>query len=109
MINGEKDADGSPKWCRGGEDIVYQQNRFTNEQCPAGLFELSFCYEFPEGAQEMYFAHSLPYTYSMLCKYLNENVTREKAKRGTLCHSLAGNKVEYLHITGKKKDQVQIG
>ena len=52
----------------------------------------------------MYFAHSMPYTYSMLCKYLNNNVTKEKAKRQVLCHSLAGNKVEYLYITGKRKE-----
>lgn len=46
----------------------------------------------------------MPYTYTMLCKYLNANVTKEKAKRQLLCHSLAGNKVEYLVITGKRKD-----
>ena len=39
----------------------------------------------------------------MLTAYLNENVTKEKAKRQTLCHSLAGNKVEYLYITNKNK------
>ena len=39
----------------------------------------------------------------MLCDYLNANVTKEKAKRQTLCHSLAGNKVEYLFITNKVK------
>lgn len=45
----------------------------------------------------------MPYTYSMLTTYLNKNVTKEKAKRQVLCHSLAGNKVEYLYITGKNK------
>ena len=39
----------------------------------------------------------------MLNQYLNENVTKEKGKRNTLCHSLAGNKIEYLHITNKPK------
>jgi hypothetical protein len=43
----------------------------------------------------------MPYTYSMLNKYLNKNATKDKAKRMTLCHSLAGNKIEYLHITSK--------
>ena len=46
----------------------------------------------------------MPYTYTMLCKYLNTHVTKEKAKRQTLCYSLAGNKVEYLYITGKRKE-----
>jgi len=45
----------------------------------------------------------MPYTYSMLNTYLNKNVTKNKAKRQTLCYSLAGNKVEYLHITNKNK------
>jgi hypothetical protein len=45
----------------------------------------------------------MPYTYTMLNDYLNENVTKEKAKRHTLCHSLAGNKIEYLHISNKNK------
>jgi len=39
----------------------------------------------------------------MLNNFLNEHATKEKAKRVTLCHSLAGNKVEYLHITNKNK------
>ena len=46
MKKAELGNDGMSKWCRGGEDIIYQQNRFTNEQCPSGLFELSFCYDF---------------------------------------------------------------
>lgn len=45
----------------------------------------------------------MPYTYTMLNTYLNENVTKEKAKRQTLCHSLAGNKIEYLYISNKNK------
>jgi hypothetical protein len=39
----------------------------------------------------------------MLNNYLNANATKTKAKRITLCHSLAGNKIEYLHITNKIK------
>jgi hypothetical protein len=39
----------------------------------------------------------------MLNNYLNTYATKTKAKRITLCHSLAGNKIEYLHITNKIK------
>ena len=60
-------------------------------------------YEFDKGPKEIYFAHSMPYTYTMLNNYLNKNVTKEKAKRVILCHSLAGNKVEYLYISNKNK------
>lgn len=79
------------------------QNKYTNENCPNGLFQISFSYEFPKGKKEIYFAHSIPYTYTMLNDYLNRNVTKEKAKRQNLCYSLAGNKVEYLQITNKAK------
>lgn len=57
---------------------------------------MQFTYEFQKGYQEIYFAHSIPYTYSMLNEYLQ----KQKVKKQTLCHSLAGNKVEYIHVTG---------
>jgi hypothetical protein len=70
-----------PKWQRVGENIKYIQNKFTNEQCPNGLFQIEFDYEFDAGTKEVYFAHSMPYTYTMLCDYLNKNVTKNKARR----------------------------
>ena len=82
---------------------MYMQNKYTNEQCPYGLFEVSFKYEFTKGHKEVYFAHSMPYTYTMLNDYLNKNVTKNKAKRANLCYSLAGNKIEYLVLTNKQK------
>lgn len=94
-----------PSWKRCGKDITYIQNKYTNECCPTGLFQVSFTYEFPKGQKELYFAHSCPYTYTMLNDYLNKNVTKEKAKRMNLCYSLAGNKIEYLYITNKSKKQ----
>jgi len=39
----------------------------------------------------------------MLNEYLNKKAIKGKAKRQTLCYSLAGNKVEYLIITNKTK------
>ena len=40
---------------------------------------------------------------------LNDYLKSLKVKRHLLCHSLAGNKVEYLHITNKppKNEQDQ--
>ena len=92
-----------PRWKRAGHDIKYIQNHYTNDTCPSGLFQIEFSFEFDKGEKQIYFSHSVPYTYSMLNEYLNKNVTKEKAKRATLCHSLAGNKVEYLTITNKVK------
>jgi hypothetical protein len=86
-----------PKWNRNCSDICYIQNKYTNDGCPNGLYSIQFTYEFQPGEKDVYFAHSIPYTYSMLNDYLKET----KVKRHLLCHSLAGNKVEYLHITNK--------
>ena len=43
----------------------------------------------------------------MLNEYLNKKAIKGKAKRQTLCYSLAGNKVEYLVITNKPKPKEQ--
>ena len=61
-----------PKWTRSGNDIKYVQNEFTNESSPYGLYKVSFTFELGKGPKEIYFAHSIPYTYSMLCDYLTK-------------------------------------
>lgn len=86
-----------PKWQRSCSNISYIQNKYTNDFSPNGLYQVEFTYEFGKGPKEIYFAHSLPYTYSMLNEYLG----KQKVKRYTLCHTLAGNKVEYLYVTSK--------
>ena len=60
-----------PVWKRGGADITYRQNEYyvSNQH---KLYSLSFSYEFAAGENELYFAHSIPYTYSMLNDYLNK-------------------------------------
>ena len=88
------DDEGLPVWKRGGADITYKQNEYSVSNNHK-LYSLSFSYEFAEGeGSELYFAHSIPYTYSMLNDYLNKKVK----KRMQMCHSLAGNKCEYIHI-----------
>ena len=86
-----------PVWKRGGADITYKQNEYYGSSYHR-LYSLSFSYEFAAGEQELYFAHSIPYTYSLLNYYLNNS----GKKRMQLCHSLAGNKCEYLHITNNQ-------
>lgn len=45
----------------------------------------------------------------MLNEYLNKKAIKSKCKRVVLCHSLAGNKVEYLYITNKvKKPEISL-
>jgi hypothetical protein len=69
-----------------------------------GLYSLQFTFEFQAGETEIYFAHSIPYTYTMLTEFMNKYATKDKAKRITYCHSLAGNKVECLIITNKQRN-----
>ncbi len=53
----------------------------------------------------MFFAYSMPYTYSDLVKDLKqyEAMKTDYIHRNTLCWTLAGNKLEYLVITSKTK------
>ena len=57
-------------------------------------YSLSFNYEFKTGKNLIFFAHSIPYTYSMLNEYLEKS----QKKRFLLCYSLAGNRCEYLNL-----------
>jgi hypothetical protein len=69
-FGGSDEKNQLPSWQRTCSNISYVQNEFTNDICPTGLFKVQFTYEFKKGYQEVYFAHSIPYTYSMLCDYL---------------------------------------
>lgn len=101
-VGTQASKDGLPKWVRGCEDIKYGQNQFFSDLNLSGLHSLEFTYEFPGDYSEVYFAHSIPYTYSMLNDFLNKYATKDRAKRATYCHSLAGNRVEYLVVTNKR-------
>lgn len=57
---------GLPVWTRCGQDITYTQNKYINDTYQTGFFSCSFSFEFGAGSKEMYFAHSMPYTYTML-------------------------------------------
>lgn len=87
-----------PVWERAGENIYYSDNPYERES-DKPYYSLSFSYTFQSGKRVIYFAHSIPYTYTMLNDYLNIHAK----KRFVLCHSLAGNKVEYIHIDESSK------
>jgi cytosolic carboxypeptidase protein 2/3 len=99
--NAEEGNDELPSWQRGGNETTYGMNNFLSS-C-GNLYSLSFTYEFPIGVNTFYFAHSAPYTYSMLCEFLNAKAR----KRFHLCQSLAGNRVEYLHIKSNPHSEHQ--
>jgi murein tripeptide amidase MpaA len=88
----QEDKEKIPSWQRGGTDTTYSMNNYLSS-C-GNLYTLSFTFEFPTGLTTFYFAHSVPYTYSMLLEFLDAKAR----KRFQLCQSLAGNRVDYLHI-----------
>jgi hypothetical protein len=92
-------------WLRGCEDIRYIKNNIKTKS-EKTYYTLSFTFEFDEENDTTFFAHSPPYTYSMLDHYLL-NITNSPNyssifKRKTLTESPGGNYVELLTITNFK-------
>ncbi|NXY17770.1 CBPC2 carboxypeptidase, partial [Atrichornis clamosus] len=87
-------------WCRVGTDICYY--RGDAEEPPA--FCLSWTVRFPHDSDTCFFAPCYPYTYSDLQRDLRVLVADPTRSRyctvRALCHSLAGNTVYLLIITG---------
>ena len=103
-------------WKHRGDDICYYRNGNTtvqsfNKTKKVGFryyYTLTFTYTF-ERADTVFFAHSYPYTYSDLQRYL-KSIEANTAyssffHRGVLCETLAGNRCDILTIT-EKSDKV---
>lgn len=103
MENSETDKG----WFRGGEDIMYYPNGVKREGSKTGkcYYTLSFKYTFDRDNDTIYFAYSLPYTYSKLQSVLRgiecDTVKSHFVARKTLCRSIGGNKCDYLTITSR--------
>jgi hypothetical protein len=103
---------GGHVWTRGCEDIAYSRNnlKINNER---SYYSLSFSYVFEHENDTTYFAHSPPYTFSMLDRFLlsisnNANLT-PIVRRKTLAESPGQNYVDMLTITNfKSKKQKKI-
>jgi hypothetical protein len=87
------------EWYRDGEDILYYKNCFRREGklgMEKFFYTLTFTYTFQHDNDQVYFAYSLPYSYSDLCDDLSELMADERVSsfvaRNTLCRTLAGNK-----------------
>ena len=92
-------------WFRGGEDISYFPNGIKKNKKGKCYYTLSYSYTFLQNDDTVYFAYSCPYTFSDIIHYLhnleeNEN-TKDYLKRRLLAYSIAGNRCDYLTITGK--------
>jgi hypothetical protein len=99
-------------WFRGGEQIAYFANNYSREHVSSKYFTMTFSYTFPESQDTVYFAYSVPYSYTQLNQFLKaieaDPVRSQFITRKTLCRTLAGNKCEYLTVTNPGSiDQIQ--
>jgi murein tripeptide amidase MpaA len=65
-------------------------------------YALTFEYKAKYDNDTVYFAHCYPYTYTDVCKFVNEVCTyenKDKVRKTVLCKSLAGNDVDMLIVT----------
>ncbi|XP_078270860.1 cytosolic carboxypeptidase 2 [Rhinoraja longicauda] len=94
-------------WHRVGKDIRYYNNNLSQEG--RSLFSLTWTCQFPHSNDTCFFAHSYPYTYSDLQRYLNsiasDPIRSHYCKLRVLCRSLAGNLVHVLTITSPSDRQ----
>lgn len=67
-------------WFRGGDDITYYRNGLYKliKGTTRYLSTVSFTYTAEYNDDIIYFANSIPYTYTQLCKELNEFEKNEK-------------------------------
>ena len=111
------------KWHRGCDNISYNVSRLSSDnkskilyyRLMAGSYKkvfyaLTFEYTFEYSDDRVYFAYSVPYTYSDLLKLLGE--VRECCKNGNiffkeevLCRTLSGINVPILTITSIKNKE----
>lgn len=80
LIYSETEARRSGRgWVRGGGDICYYQNAMKRKN--AGYYyTLTWSITFEHDNDVMYFAHSYPYTYTDLCRYLDKLEADPKRK-----------------------------
>ena len=107
----EEEREAMKGWYRGGEDMAYFQNHYKKENGQNQLpnfqqrtyYSFSFSHTFEHDHDTVYFAYSLPYTYTQLTDYLCQIQTKQLpyVTRNTLCRTIAGNKCEYLTITNR--------
>lgn len=112
LMYSENDAANSGKgWQRVGKDICYYQNSLKKKQA-GHFYTLTFSLQFDHDNDVVYFAHSYPYTYTDLCRYLSkletDPQTRNRVKRKMLCQSNAGNPIDILTITNFTDSELQM-
>ena len=94
-------------WHKGGEDIRYFQNGIRKDitYYSKSFYTATFQYLFEYDADAVYFAYSVPYTYSDLrndLAYIETDPGRSQhVQKKTLCKTLSGEACELLTITSR--------
>jgi hypothetical protein len=90
-------------WHRAGEHVNYSYSRISRYGArKRNYWQMSFTYFFQHEDDEVYFAHSIPYTFSRLTALINDfklNVSDRIIKYDFLCKSLSGVDVPLLSIS----------
>ena len=66
----KEQANNNRQWFRGGSDISYFQNNFRKETRNGKMgyhYTFTFSYKFTHSSDKVFFAYSMPYTYTDLC------------------------------------------
>ena len=96
-------------WTRCGTNISYSPNALKRvDRVGTNYYTLSFNLEIPHENDTIFLAHSYPYTYSDLRRYLMslecDRARSHRVRRTLLCESLAGNACDLLTITNFQSD-----
>lgn len=98
-------------WQRAGKDICYYQNSIK-KRTAGHYYTLTFSVNFEYDNDTVYFAHSYPYTYSDLQRYLlkleNDSLAKHRFRRKMLCQTNAGNPCDFLTITNFNDNEQQL-
>jgi len=85
-------------WHHAGTKVAYFENSYSALR---RHFSLTFTYTFEHEDDTVSFAHSVPYTYEDLCKWIDRlKLTHpDTCRANSMCQTLAGNVCEMLTIT----------
>lgn len=85
-------------WHHAGTKVAYFENSYSPSK---RHFSLTFTYTFEHENDTVYFAHSIPYTYEDLCKWMHRLKVDhpDTCRVNSMCQTLAGNVCELLTIT----------
>ena len=111
LIYSEKKAEKEKiGWHRSCTEIDYYRNGLfkTYKEKKSFLSSLAFTYQFEYDQDIVFFANSIPYTYTELNRELNEFEKDDKKyhyiTRKSLCTTLGGNNVDILTIASNERN-----